>query len=248
MFLNYQKSKIETIAIKDCRHFRGYRYGLYSNNIYEDYIVGISKGVDLQQLRLQFVKRIIGMRATNFAETLNISLSKEVPNWDYPWNIKATKADFTAFNNPDIVCHTSADGAILISHINREFIWLENAFTNIQSEGYLPEKNTYITVLKLISHGRNSYIVLDGNHRISTLAALGVSYCKMRVLTNYFLNENFHYLWFGCLFRKYTQQDALSVFLRYFLDTNPDIKESNDFSSLISDEMSLVDLNNLLEP
>ncbi len=247
MFLNYQKSKIELIAIKDCRHFRGYRYGLYSNNIYEDYIVGISRGVDLQVLRLQFVKRIIGTRTTNFAETLGIVLSKKAQNWDYPWNMRTTKTDFTAFNNPDIVCHTSTDGKILISHLNREFTWLENAFANIKNEGYLPEKNSYITVLKLVSQEKNSYIVLDGNHRISTLAALGISHCKMRVLTKFLLHENLHYLWFGYLFRQYTTQDSLSIFLRYFWDSNPEIKESDDFSSLIHDEISLIQFNSLLE-
>lgn len=242
MFLNYQKIRIESIPIKDCRHFRGHRYGLFSNHIYEDYVYGLSKNTPIETLRLQFIKRLLGMRSDDFGKTLGIALINKYSNWDYPWNMYKTKLDFLPSNNPDIVCHTSLSHKILMSHINREFKWLEKVYDSIKNQGYLPEKYEYITVLKLASHQKNSFIVLDGNHRLSALSVLGETHVKMKVLSKMFLKEALSFLWFGLLFRNYTLADSKAVFSRYFLEINPDISEADDFASIIIDEPPLVKL------
>ncbi len=240
MFLSYQNRQIASIPIKDCRHFRGYRYGLFSNHIYEDYIYGLSRNVPVESLRLQFIKRLLGTRTNDFGETLGISLSKHYDNWDYPWNISALKCEYTPLNNPDIVCHTSLSKKILMSHINREFLWLESAYNSIIRQGYLPEKYGYITVLRLVSHQKNSFIVLDGNHRLSALSVLGETHVKMKVVNNIILRDSLCYLWFGFLVRNYTLSDMKAVFVRYFADANPVINEMEDFSLILLDENSLV--------
>ncbi|GAB1408848.1 hypothetical protein MASR1M90_00020 [Desulfovibrionales bacterium] len=215
---------------------------MFGHNIYEDYIVGLVNNADLDFLRIQFIKRILGSRTKFLAETLDLKLKKQYYNWDYPWNFRSKKNHiYSAYSNPDIVCHTSKEG-VLISHINREFIWLEQALRQIKNFGYLPDKYSYITVLKLKYYDNRSYIVLDGNHRISALSALGYKRCKVRIFNKFFLNFRYRFLWITLLNQKYSIGDAEKVFLRYFRDTNPIINESHDFSSLIFDEPCMVDI------
>jgi len=235
MFMNCQKSTIENISIKDCRHFRGYRYGLFSNNLYEDYLYDLKNNCDINEIRLKFIRRILGTRTTHFAETLGINLTKNYANWDYPWNALKTTSMFSPSKNPDIVCHASQNG-VLVSHINREFKWLEDAYLSIGNNNYLPKLYGYITVLRLKFNNRYSFLVLDGNHRISALAASGETHCLMNVFSNFSLNNKLWYLWFGLLFRGYAKIDAQAILSRYFWENNPVINESNDFSLLIYDE------------
>ncbi|CAC9500093.1 hypothetical protein [uncultured Gammaproteobacteria bacterium] len=239
MFLNYQK--IDNIAINNCYHYRGYRYGLFSNNIYEDYIVGLSQGVDLQKLRLEFVERILGMRSLNFFKTLHLNQTSEAINWDFPWAWGQAKDSYSALTNPDIICHTSTDG-ILASHINREFVWLENSYKSIKENGYSPEKYGYIRLLELKKGKERSYIVLDGNHRISALAALNYSHCNAIIINNVFLRHCLFFLWPGYVFRGYKKKEAQNIFLRYFEKNNYTIPISNNYSDIIYDEELAVDL------
>lgn len=45
----------------------------------------------LKTNRLQFIKRLLGMRSNDFGKTLGLALINKYSNWDYPWNIYKTK-------------------------------------------------------------------------------------------------------------------------------------------------------------
>lgn len=229
------RMKTQIINISDCRHFRGYRYGLYGNNLYEDYVAQLHANKNIQDIRAQFIKRLLGNRSLDFGNTLGINLTKKYKNWDFPWNLSNTAKDYKSFENPDIVCHTSLDG-ILVSHINREFRWLEDAYHSISQQGYLPDKYGYVNLLQLSGKSSNSYIVLDGNHRISSLAALGIKEFKATIIKRIKLNERLFILWPGYLFKNYTLRDAKAIFNRYFLEYNLTLQESENYTKLIYDE------------
>lgn len=228
---------VDFVSIVSCRHFRGWRYGNYGNNLYEDYIVGRVNGLETTILRSVFARRIFGTRGTTMGNTLGVSLSKEYPPWLFPWNwssIYATSPAYTAATNPDIVCHTALDG-ILASHINREFSWCESALNSISVTGYHPEKYGYISVLRLVDADlETSHLVLDGNHRLSALVALNATEVRVKVLGQ--VSHNNSRFWPGVLTGRIRHDDATSIFRRYFRPENPLIQELEPNAMLVRDE------------
>lgn len=228
---------IEPISIASCRHYCGWRYGGFGNNLYEDYIVGLVNGIPLEILRKTFARRIFGTRRTNMDELLGIQLPRHYPPWIYPWSWQSVFArykPYAAAVNPDIVCHTSPDG-ILASHINREFAWCEAALDSISRHGYQPEMHGYVTVLRLVGHeGEKSHLVLDGNHRLSALTALHES--EIRAVIHGLVRLNCSRLWPGVLVGQFGHEDAVAIFSRYFLDENPVIREAEPDATLLVDE------------
>lgn len=228
---------IDLVSIASCRHFRGWRYGNYGNNLYEDYIVGRFKGLETTLLRSIFTRRIFGTRGTTMGNILGISLSKEYSPWIFPWNwssIYAISPSYTSSTNPDIVCHTAPDG-ILASHINREFSWCESALNSISMTGYRPEKYGYISVLRLVRADlETSHLVLDGNHRLSALAALNAKEVRVKVLGQ--VSHNNFRFWPGVLTGRFRHDDAMNIFGRYFMPENPLIQELEPNAMLVRDE------------
>lgn len=223
------------VPIAACVHYRGFRYGGFSNHLYEDYAVGLAQGVSPETLRRQFVRRLLGLQADHFGAALGLPLSRRYPSWDYPWNPAQPIQAYTAATNPDPVCHWTPDG-ILASKVNYEFGWHENAFQSIREHGYQPDTFSYIRVLEFIGRRTTRYLVKDGNHRLASMQALGQTMCRVRVDRRWYLREPLAPFWPGTLFRGYTIADARLIFGRYFWTHNPPIPESDEVSVIINDE------------
>lgn len=230
--MKYNKLITKIVDIDLCYHYLGYRYGGYKNNLYEDFIVGLYQGKDIAQVKLQFMNRIFGTRTFEFGEALKVNLRQKYPKWSFPWS-PTNHASNSAHSNPDIICHTSKAG-ILASHINREFEWLIAALENMKNS-YQPEKYGYITLLELYNGALSHYIVLDGNHRISALHALGHKKIEVKVLPKK-INYRYRYFWKGILSRKFNIHDAEIIFNRYFYENNLEINEVNNCGQIIYDE------------
>lgn len=233
---------IESIPVKDCVHFRGFRYGGFGNNIYEDYILGLANNVDIEQLRAIFIKRVLAYKGTDFSSALNIKLTKKYTSWIYPWSStilrKNTPTNYSPVENPDIICHYSQEG-ILASHINREFFWLERAYSAIASAGYKPESYGYINLYCLRNESEKRYLVIDGNHRLSALHALGINKIKANVAHPLLWNKKISKIWPGVITKKFLHEDAIAIFERYFIDSNLTLSESKA-ANLIEDEPLLI--------
>ena len=229
-----ENSKLITqiIDINLCYHYLGYRYGGYKNNLYEDFIVGLYQGKDIAQVKLQFINRIFGTRTFEFGEALKVNLRQKYPKWSFPW-FPTNHASYSEHSNPDIVCHTSNAG-ILASHINREIKWLIAALENMK-KGYQPEEYGYITLLELRKKTMTHYIVLDGNHRISALHALGHTKVAVKILPKK-VNYSYRYFWKGVISRKFDLHDAEKIFNRYFYKNNMVINEVHNHEQIIYDE------------
>ena len=213
---------IRIIRIDSCVHLRGFRYGGFGNNIYEDYISGLASYADVNYLKEQFIDRIAGCRNRHFAEALGIQLEKKYPAWVFPWDFQSAFCSYKKFwtpeGNPDIVCHYSPSG-MLASHLNREFFWLHRAKNSIIS-GYQPETFGYVRVIQLTMKGIFRYIVVDGNHRIASLHALGHQNVEVEIITPRLGSLSCARLWPGVVLGLYSLRDAQSIFKRYFFDEN----------------------------
>lgn len=240
-------NKLESVSIDRCLHFRGFRYGGFSNNPYEDYILGLhiassgeGKG---KKIRSNFIDAVLNSRVTSFSSALNISLEREYAPWIYPWAIRAafniSSGVLMPQSNPDIISHYSP-GGVLASHINREFLWLEQAYDAVSKSGYLPKKFGYITLQPLKMGNEFRYIVLDGNHRLASLHALGISEVEAIVKPIKLCSLSRIKLWPGVVSGRFTLSDAERIFLRYFEVKNREI-ESNLRQELVYDESLLVD-------
>ena len=171
------RPELLTIPIDRCRHYNGYKYGSSAFNPYENYIVGMHRGVDRAVLRDRFEDFLRYFRPRDLGELLQVPLSRAVPMWVYPWDARAPIRPHggwleSAASVEDIITHFSEQG-IQRSKIEGEYFWLERALTTITAQGYQPEQFSYIEVLELRDGAESVYIVKDGNHRLSSLVAFG---------------------------------------------------------------------------
>ena len=164
------------IPVHLCRHFCGFRYGCDSFNPYENYIVGLSRGVPERELQLKFEEFILWNRPRNFAELLGIPIDPSIPLWSFPWGPPAPKNTgwHLGLNElPDILTHFCEEG-VKRSRMTEEYLWLRRAYESIKQNGYRPDEHNYITVVEMTDGVTNCYVLEDGNHRLSALVALDV--------------------------------------------------------------------------
>lgn len=225
---------VKTVRIQDCYHFRGFRYGGFGNNPYEDYIVGLANGEPLPRLRAAFARLMLEYRPRTMSEALDLDIGAW-PAWQLPWNAwrRTPRPPIVdPRDNPDIVCHFCAAG-VLASHINREFGWLEGAYATISARGYQPERFGYIRCIELIAPGRSAYLVLDGNHRLSALHAMGTR--NVKVQTSSGVRRDQAERWPAVRVGRHSLTEALRIFDRYFELDNRALKPMNS-GQLIVDE------------
>jgi len=152
------------------------------------------------------------------------ALSRRYPLWVFPWN-RFCSESFTLGLGwsaspdevPDILTHFCEKG-ILFKRVEEEFFWLERALASIRDNGYRPiEHLSYVTVLRLCRRdGTNAYLVLDGNHRLSAMSALGIGTVEVLQRSDQVTFESECEQWYGVKKSFFSIQDALAIFHAYF--------------------------------
>jgi hypothetical protein len=225
-----------SIPIDRCYHYRGFRYGGFGNNPYEDYVVGLIKGSDTGVLRNSFAASILTCRPTNMAEAIQVNAG-DAALWDFPWSRRppdGSQVISDPAENPDIVCHYCAKG-VLASHINREIRWLERALSSIRSNGYTPSTRGFIRCQEFVHGDLSSYLVLDGNHRVGALHACGDREVTVKVMRRMRVCRVTAKKWPRVIAGAYNVAQALAVFDRYFSHVNPPLRPMHQ-ANLIVDE------------
>ena len=222
LIIRDQKPRLEilSIPIERCRHYNGYKYGSSAFNPYENYIVGIHQGTDRGVLRDRFEDFLLHFRPRDFGELLQVPLANRVPMWVYPWDARTASPPNGGWLNdvdsvPDILTHF-CEAVIQRSKIDGEYFWLERAYTTIATVGYQPRQFSYVTVRELRDGVKSVYIVKDGNHRLSALAALGHKDVIVVRDQRETIDVAQYATWPLVVSRLYTPGDALALCHAYF--------------------------------
>jgi hypothetical protein len=209
---------IREIAIADCVHHCGFRYGRNEFNPYENYITGLAEGRVVAELRERFIDFIRYYRPRDIGEALSVITTTSVPLWHLPWKswlkLYRPRGWQESTDVVDILTYFSPKGVEWIS-IEREFGWLERAWSTIRDQGYLPERCGYIQVFELRAETISRFLVIDGNHRLSALHALGKQRVVVRQPRFFSATRSRARFWPLVLTGHVSHQDALSIFDGY---------------------------------
>lgn len=219
------KPEVIEIPINQCVHYSGFRYGTSEYNPYQDYMVDLKKHVSIEIARQRFIEYLKYYRPYHMGEALGLNtLSKEYPLWKYPWQpFKPEQANALSgwFTRPEECLDVQSNFCelgILSSYIEHEFCWLEWILKSVEAYGYQPERyGCYIRVQQFYrSDGAKSYLVVDGNHRVSAMHTLGHKYIKVEYFPSKTVYETACDEWFGVKSGFYRCEDALQIFHAYF--------------------------------
>jgi hypothetical protein len=219
---------IESVPVAACYHYRGNRYGGFGNHPYEDYMRGLARGEDVMQLRGRFAEIVLSNRPRSMSEALDVDVG-DWPIWQFPWIAaprQCARPITDPNDNPDVMCHWCEAG-VLVSHVNREFGWLDGAFASMSSVGYRPEDHSYVRCLELRSDTRSSYLVLDGNHRVGALCAIGHADLPVRLARRPKVRRDEVRRWPRVRNGELDESRALRIFDRYFRTDNPPLRTLN---------------------
>lgn len=228
------KSRFMEVEIKQCVHYCGFRYGHGEYHPYETYVARLHRQEPLQQIREEFKQFLKFYRPHDMGQALGVNVSRKYPLWLYPWSSRLkywrTKemAAWCASPDqvPDIITHFSAAG-VPGRNIEMEYGWLHGAYEAISVEGYKPEKYGYPHAQLLLGDDNKiACLMLDGNHRVSTLSALGYESLVVRFHNSISIRIQDIDKWMGVKNRFYTKDDAVSIFNAYF-SGNPDYYKSS---------------------
>lgn len=208
------------MPIDRCRHYCAFKYGSGSFNPYENYIVGLHEGTPVGELRQRFEDFLMYYRPRDFGGVFGIELSRRVPLWVYPWYLDRSFDPNNGWLDdldevPDIITHF-CDQGIRRSRIEEEYFWHERAYATVSTQGYRPRDNSFIEALEFAKGDESVYLLTDGNHRVSALAALGHEEVMIKVRGSVRWDGENHREWPQVRFGTYSEQDAIKLFNVYF--------------------------------
>lgn len=208
-----------TVPIRACVHYGAFRYGCEEPHPYETYARRLVRDRDRAGARAWFVDFLQHYRPRNLGEALGVKLSTPHGLWHYPWE-KRLPADNGWFDDPlgfpDIVTQYCAEG-ILWFRIEQEFFWLERSIYSIRRFDYRPEPANPISARQLVrADGATAYLVLDGNHRLSALVALGYTTVELSYFPHAAVREQDLADWPQVRNGTFTAEDAQAILGAYF--------------------------------
>jgi putative methyltransferase (TIGR04325 family) len=207
------------VPIRHCVHFGAFRYGWGEPHPYETFTC-LLRGKSGRPAACRWLEEFLQYyRPRNMGEGVGADRVIAAPLWSFPWDPLAQGAGAWVENPahcPDIVTHFSEQG-ILRWRIEEEFRWLEGCLESIHRLGYKPRANGGILTRRLVGRdGAESFIVLDGNHRLSALAALGQAEVEVSYQPSATVFEDDIEQWPQVRSGTYTVAEARAIFAAYF--------------------------------
>lgn len=208
-----------TVPIRDCVHYGAFRYGRDEPHPYETYARTLVRTGDRAGAREGLVSFLRHYRPRDLGQALGIKLGATHGLWHYPWDRRLPDNDGwfdDPLGFPDIVTQYCDEG-ILWFRIEQEFFWLERAIYSIRRFGYRPEPAHPIWTRPLVgTDGSTVHLVLDGNHRLSALAALGQTTVEVSYFPHTVVREAGLAAWPQVRTGIFSPADARAVFRAYF--------------------------------
>lgn len=229
-----------TVPISQCVHYGAFRYGRDEMHPYETFGRMLVKEGDRAGARAWFVDFIRHYRPRHLGEALGVTLAAEHGLWHFPWD-RQLPADAGWFDDPlgfpDIVTQFCAEG-ILWFRIEQEFFWLERALYSIRRHGWQPARGGPLQARRLVrADGTAAYLILDGNHRISALAALGHESVEVEYLAHATVEESKLEAWPQVRRGTFSPADARAIFGAYFAG-NPRVRTTAQPAPLLEQPIS----------
>lgn len=207
------------VLIAQCVHYGAFRYGRDEPHPYETYARKLVREHDRVGAREWFVGFLRQYRPRDLGEALGVSLEGKPALWHFPWARHNPTGDGwfeDPVGFPDIVTQYCREG-ILWFRIEQEFFWLERAIYSIRRHGYREIPHQGITAQRFVrADGGEAFLILDGNHRLSALAALGHETVKITYLPRATVSESAIKSWPQVRRGNYAEPDARAVLLAYF--------------------------------
>lgn len=167
---------VEMVSVSACVHHGAFRYGRGEYNPYETYLVDLLRDGGTQTARRRLLEFLQHYRPRHFGEALGVKLGAPQPLWRYPWSRGEPPPAWVVRLDecPDILTHFLERG-VPRQRAGQEFRWLEQALESIRQHGYQPKRfGSTVLARKLVRNdGASVYLLLDGNHRVAALSALG---------------------------------------------------------------------------
>jgi hypothetical protein len=211
-----------TVPVAQCVHYGAFRYGCGEPHPYETYACKLIRDSDRGGARAWLVEFLRHYRPRHFGEAIGADLGQRHGLWHYPW-ARRRPADDGWFEDPlgfpDIVTQFCEEG-IPWFRIEQEFFWLERSIFSIRRHGYREQKPGIVARKLVRADGTESFLILDGNHRLSALVALGHREVSLSYLPAATVREESCSDWRQVREGRFTKDDARAV-LRSYFEGNP---------------------------
>lgn len=212
-------AQTKAVPIAECVHYGAFRYGCGDVNPYEDYATALVRREPLVLARERFVDFLCHYRPRDFGEALGVELGGRHELWHFPWEAETPAAAWVAEPDdaPDIITHFSERG-ILRFRIEEEFLWAEKLFHSIGRHGFRAKAGERPIEAREFwaAGGAKRYLITDGNHRVSALAAIGKKTVVVRSAPWAAVRETACTEWPRVRDGSCTAEDALRIFRAYF--------------------------------
>jgi hypothetical protein len=208
-----------SVSIDRCVHYCAFRYGREEEHPYETYARLLVRDGDRGAARRWFVDFIRHYRPRDFGAALGLDLGARHGLWNFPWD-RARPGNEGWFSDPlsfdDIVTQYCEEG-LLWFRIEQEFFWLERSIYSIRRNGYHEKPHFGIFARRFIREdGEEAFLILDGNHRLSALSAIGHRSVDLSYLPRGTVREADAPHWPKVLSGEYDERDARLIFRAYF--------------------------------
>lgn len=211
------------VGVAECVHYAGFRYGHGEYHPYETYVQRLHRGDAPGDIRAQLLDFLRWYRPRRIDQALGIALPRPHPLWLFPWHplwkFLTTRASAGWYSAParvpDVIT-SFAEVGIPRTQLEREHRWLHDAYESIARQGYLPERYGYPAGRLLIADAsRRACLLLDGNHRVSAISALGHTALTVMVSPRHTVRLDELEQWPGVRARFFTRDEAERVFMAY---------------------------------
>lgn len=208
-----------TVPISRCVHYGAFRYGRDERHPYESYVRRLARDGNRRAARDELIEFLRHYRPETFGDAVGVTLKGRHGLWHFPWS-KHLPENNGWFEDPlgypDIVTQFCAEG-ILWFRIEQEFFWLERAFYSIRRHGYKPGGVGGVIGWRFRrADGEEAFLLLDGNHRVSALAALGHATVELMYFPRATVRETEAARWPQVASGLFSAADARNVFNAYF--------------------------------
>jgi hypothetical protein len=219
------------VSINQCVHYGGFRYGQRDYHPLETYLSDIQHQVPIAQARWKLIRFLLHYRPRHMGDALGLGgLSRHYPLWTYPWEVRSRHPNNAWWDAPDRcpdMLTQFCESGISSYRIDAEFLMGERILRSIATHGYRPGYDPTSTcqtpspppirTFELRKcDGRRAYLLLDGNHRVSALSALGETQVTVEQAATHMADEKDCEHWYGVKTGLYTREDVLRIFNAYF--------------------------------